>query len=195
MTYKFCLQSQQTEQQQSQQNDAQPAATSPMQENAPGTDDHMQTENESEPENSIQLNGAASNRIEANGQSEADQGQAGMKNTLAEPIKSDQSNSNTSAVVAAAAPVSAVTAPAITTTQPPPQQQNPPIQPLMNMPIQPQGPPAQMQTQFNTPPPFAGFGMPPPNYMYPPWSMPWQQPMPQQPIANDKSRIIDPQVN
>lgn len=77
--------------------------------------------------------------------------------------------------------------------QPPPQL-NPPIQPLMNMPMQ--GPPAQMQTQFNTPPPFAGFGMPPPNYMYPPnpWSMPWQQ-MPQHgQMGNDKSRMIDPQV-
>lgn len=59
--------------------------------------------------------------------------------------------------------------------------------------MQNQAPPAQMQTQFNTPPPF-GFGMPPPNYMYPPnpWSMPWQQPMPQ--MGNDKSRMVDPQV-
>lgn len=171
-----------------------------MQESAPGTDDQMQTENESEPENGIQLNGAAGNKIESNGQSNAEQVTAGLKNTLAEPMKNDQPNSNASAAVAAvaaaAAPVSSVAAPAaatITTTQPPPQQ-NPPIQPLMNMPIQPQGPPAQIQSQFNTPPPFAGFGMPPPNYMYPPWSMPWQQPMPQQQIANDKSRIIDPQV-
>lgn len=63
----------------------------------------------------------------------------------------------------------------------------------MNIPMQNQAPPAQMQTQFNTPPPF-GFGMPPPNYMYPPnpWSMPWQQPMPQ--MSNDKSRMVDPQV-
>lgn len=160
----------------------------------------MQAENESEPENGIQLNGAAGNKIESNGQSNADQVTAGSKNALAEPIKSDQSNSNTTVAAAAAAtpaPVSivaatVVAAPAPATTQPPPQQ-NPPIQPLMNMPIQPQGPPAQMQTQFNTPPPFAGFGMPPPNYMYPPWSMPWQQPMPQQ-MGNDKSRIIDPQV-
>lgn len=193
MNYKLCLQSQHAEEQQSQQNDSQPAGASPMQESAPGTDDQMQTENESEPENGIQLNGAASNKIESNGQSNADQ---------VEPMKNDQPNSNISAVVAAAAvaapaPVSSVAATAaasITTTQPPPQQ-NPPIQPLMNMPIQPQGPPAQMQSQFNTPPPFAGFGMPPPNYMYaPPWQMPWQQPMPQQQIANDKSRIIDPQV-
>lgn len=80
------------------------------------------------------------------------------------------------------------------TTQPLPQQ-TPAVQPLMNMPMQNQPPPGQMQNQFNTPPPFAGFGMPPPNYMYPPnpWSMPWQ-PMPQ-PMGNDKSRIIDPQVN
>lgn len=161
----------------------------------------MQAENDSEPENGVQLNGgAASNKIDLNGQLNAntDQMNAGLKNVLAEPTSNDQPNSNTSpaATSIAAAPVSTVAvavATPTTTTQPPPQQ-NPPIQPLMNMPLQPQGPPAQMQTQFNTPPPFAGhFGMPPPNYMYPPWSMPWQQPMPQQ-IGNDKSRIIDPQV-
>lgn len=195
MNYELYLQSQQTEQQP--QNDSQPAGASPMQGSAPGTDDHMQAENESDPESSIQLNGAASNKIESNGQSNADQVTAGLKSALAEPINNDQPHSNASAVVAAAAtPVSSVAATAaatITTTQPPPQQ-NPTIQPLMNMPIQPQGPPAQIQSQFNTPPPFAGFGMPPPNYMYPPWSMPWQQPLPQQQIANDKSRIIDPQV-
>lgn len=79
-----------------------------------------------------------------------------------------------------------------TVTQPLSQQNT---APPMNVPMQNQGPPTQMQN-FNTPPPFAGFGMPPPNYMYPPnpWSMPWQQPMPQQ-MANDKSRNIDPQVS
>lgn len=63
-----------------------------------------------------------------------------------------------------------------------------------------QAPPTQMQPQFNTPPPFA-YGMPPPNYMYPPnpWSMPWQPPV-QQPMQNDasksmmKSGMIDPQI-
>lgn len=99
----------------------------------------------------------------------------GQQTALVDQIKVDQSNTS------------------ISVSQPPPHQ-IPPIQPLMNLPIQ-SGPPAQMQTQFNTPPPFTGFGMPPPNYMYPPspWSMPWQQPLPQQ-MTNDKSRIIDPQV-
>lgn len=59
--------------------------------------------------------------------------------------------------------------------------------------------PAQMQ-QFNTPPPFA-YGMPPPNFMYPPntWQMPWQQQAP--PIIGadgkpmmPKPGMIDPQV-
>lgn len=60
--------------------------------------------------------------------------------------------------------------------------------------------PPQMQ-QFNTPPPFA-YGMPPPNFMYPPntWQMPWQQPAPQM-LGSDgkplmpKPGMIDPQVN
>lgn len=178
--------------QQTQQNDSEPSRSSPQESEAPGTDseadNHNNADNDSKSKNGIHLNGAASNKLESN--------------DLAEPTKTDDlvNNSNTSPAVAAAAPVTTTVAVPPAQQNPPLQQnsQNPPaIQPLMNvnMPMQPQGgPPAQIQTQFNTPPPF-GFGMPPPNYMYPPnpWSMPWQ-PMPQQ-MGNDKSRIIDPQVS
>lgn len=75
----------------------------------------------------------------------------------------------------------------------------PPAQGMPGMPAP--GGPAQMQ-QFNTPPPFA-YGMPPPNFMYPPnaWQMPWQQPAAPQMMGADgkpmmpKPGIIDPQVN
>lgn len=155
-----------------QQQDSQPAQATP-QENAPGTGVNQTNSNNADSQ-PVQLNG--DNKSESNGQINSEPSSGGNATPTEQP-KSDQPNLN-------AAPA----------TQPPPQQ-TPVAQPLMNMPMQNQAPPAQMQTQFNTPPPFAGFGMPPPNYMYPPnpWSMPWQ-PMPQ-PMANDKSRIIDPQVN
>lgn len=127
----------------------------------------MISENETKSEN-VQLNGE--NKSEPIGQANNEMSST-LQVTPIDPVRNDQFKSN----------------PLI--SQPPPHQ-NPPIQPLMNMPMQSQGPPAQ----FSTPPPFTGFGMPPPNFMYPPnpWSMPWQQPMPQQ-MGNDK-RIIDPQV-
>lgn len=138
----------------------------------PETDGHP-VNNENSDSEPVQINGE--NKLESNGQTNLDLS-AGSHIASPEKTKNDQIHLNAS------------------TSQPPPQQ-SPLMQPLMNMPMQGQGPPAQMQTQFNTPPPFASFGMPPPNYMYPPnpWTMPWQQPMSQQ-MGNNKSQIIDPQV-